>query len=119
VPEIERGHVCEDRGDFVELLRWWLETTEEQTVGDVGTFGGKPWVHVRAGTVGCHLNADTRRAGVRRFLELVAAHGPGLEWHAIANSRGKVNRVALGPDKEKVQYFYLYADEDLTAPTSL
>ncbi|MDK3256749.1 PD-(D/E)XK nuclease family protein [Blastococcus capsensis] len=31
--------------------------------------------HVPARTVGCHLNADTRRAGVRRFLELVAAHG--------------------------------------------
>jgi hypothetical protein len=119
VPEIERGHVCEDRADFVELLRWWLETTDEQTVGDVGTFGGKPWVLVATGSVRCHLNADTKRAGVRRFLELHQQHGPQVEWQVIANARSTVNRVAIGPDAEKVKGFYLYTDEELPSPATL
>ncbi len=119
MPEIGQGHVCEDRADFVELLRWWLETTEEDTVGDVGTFGGRPWVLVETGSVRCHLNADTKRAGVRRLLELHQQHGPQLTWQVIANARGRVNRVAVGPDAEKVKGLYLYTDEDLPSPTRL
>lgn len=119
MPEIERCHVCEDRADFVELLRWWLETTDEQTVGDVGTFGGKPWILVETGSVRCHLNADTKRAGVRRFLELHQQHGPQVEWQVIANARGAVNRVAIGPEAEKVKGFYLYTDEELPSPAMM
>lgn len=116
---IPRGHECADRGDFTELLRWWLESTDEQTVGDVGTFGGKAWVHVAVGGVGCHLNADTSRQGVRRYLELVGEHGSRLPWFVIANSKGKVNRVALGPEREKVKRLYLYTDQEQPAPGEL
>lgn len=119
MPEIEQGHVCEDEADFTELLRWWPETSEEETVGDVGSFGGKPWILVETGSVRCHLNADTKRAGVRRFLELRQEHGAQMTWQVIANARGRVNRVAVGPDAEKVKGFYLYTDEELPAPTTL
>lgn len=108
---IERGHECEDVDDFTELLRWWFEETDEATVGDVGAFGGKAWVHVSVVGTGCHLNADTRRAGVKGFLDIVAAHGPGMAWWVVANNKGSVNRVAFGPDAATVQYFYLYTDE--------
>jgi len=116
---VPRGHQCTDEADFTELLRWWFETTDEATVGDVGTFGGKPWVHVVVGDEPCHLNADTNRYGVRRYLDLVRAHPDGLPWSVIANTRGKVNRVALGPGREKVEYLYLYTDRDLSTPTQL
>ncbi|MGY1777769.1 hypothetical protein ACI8AV_18080 [Geodermatophilus sp. SYSU D00804] len=119
MPEIERGHVCEDRADFVELLRWWLETTEEETVGDVETFGGKPWVLVETGVLRCHLNADTTRAGVRRFLDLHRPHEPQPTWQVIANARGTVNRVAIGPGAEKIKGLYLYTAEELPAPATL
>lgn len=119
MPKIEQGHVCEDQADFIELLRWRLEASQEETVGDVGSFGGKPWILVETGSVRCHLNADTKRAGVRRFLELHQQHGPQMRWQVIANAKGKVNRVALGPHAEKVKGFYLYTDEELPAPTTL
>jgi hypothetical protein len=116
---IEERHFCEDRRDFVGLLRWWLEQTDEKTIGEVEPFPGRPWVLVEAGSTRCHLNADTARVGVRRFLELVRQHGDDLEWRVVANQRGKVNRVALGPDAELVEKFYLYTDDEMPAPTVL
>lgn len=119
MPTIEQGHVCEDRGDFVELLRWWLETSDEAAVGDVGAFGGKAWVYVEAGSARCHLNADTARPGVQRFLELVKEYGGDLQWRVVANEKGTVNRVAFGPAAETVAKFYLYTDQKLAAPRTL
>jgi hypothetical protein len=116
---IPQGHECADRDDFTELLRWWFETTDDPTVGDVGSFGGKAWVHVTISGVACHLNADTGRPGVHRYLDLVREHVDGLPWFVIANARGNVNRVALGPDKEKVTKFYLYTDDNQSAPREL
>lgn len=117
--QVDKGHVCEDRRDFVELLRWWLETTSEPTIGDLGSYSGRPWLRVRAGSTLCHLNADTSRAGVQRFLELVREHGGDLEWRVVANQRGKVNRVAFGPAAERVKKFYLYTDDEMPAPITL
>jgi hypothetical protein len=116
---IEQGHVCEDKEDFIELLRWWFETTDEETVGDVEPFRGKPWTFVETASGRCHLNADTARAGVRKFLELAASNGSRLQWRVVANQAGNVNKVAFGPDSETVKNFYLYTDTNLAAPTTL
>lgn len=116
---IPRGHDCQSKSDFTELLRWWFETTDEATIGDVGTFGGKPWLWVQTGSQRCHLNADTRRDGVRKYLKMVAREHGKLTWHAVANNRRAVNKVVFGADMQPVKYFYLYTDGDLASPTEI
>jgi hypothetical protein len=111
-------HQCTSEDDFVESLRWWLEKTDEDTVGDVDPFPGKPWVRVTIGDVPCHLNADSNRVGVESFLSTVAQEG-GATFSVVANARGNVNKVAFGKDKKILPYFYLYTDKNLPAPRAL
>jgi hypothetical protein len=113
------GTTCENRTAFADLLRAWFESSAETTIGEVGTFGGKALIHISLNGQACHLNADTRRDGVRRYLELVREHGADLAWTAAANNRGKVNKILVGPHQEAIRFFYLYTDEDLPATVEL
>src|SRR4051812_36055370 len=96
---IQAGRECGSKAEFTELLRWWHETTQEKTVGDGGPFSGKAWIWVRAGGERCHLNADSNRDGIGRYLELARAHGPDLPWYVVANTRGRVNKIVVEPAK--------------------
>ena len=115
---IDKDHQCTSEDDFVELLRWWLEKTDEDTIGDGEKFSGTPWVRVTIGGVPCHLNADTRREGVEKFLQSVADEG-GASFSVVANTRRNVNKVAVGQSKQIWRYFYLYTDKALAAPREL
>lgn len=104
---IPRGTRVQGKRAFARTLRRWLIDTREPTLGDVGAFGGKPWLRVEVGGRGFHLNADTTRAGVARFLEA----GPEGGWQVVANRRGRVNKVVLD-DGEAISGFFFYADDD-------
>lgn len=110
--EIPKGHQCDDRADFDDLLRWWLDETPFTIIGDEASFGGKPWVHVVVGGEKCHLNADTSRAGVAAYLQLLDRSGGRLAWHVVPNSHGRVNKVVFGDDQTPVPHFYLYTDNE-------
>jgi hypothetical protein len=118
VTSIEKNHDCADVDEFVQLLRGWLDKTDEKTVGDTDAYKGKPWLRLHIGDVGCHLNADTRREGVEKLLAVVGREGP--RFSVIANNGGvKVNRVVAGEAKEPIKYLYFYTGKPQPAPADL
>ena len=69
------------------------------TIGDVGSFGRRPWVVVDVDGQVVVLNADTKRAAVETF---VRDNGPNPErpWRVIANRDGSINKVLPGPGRD-------------------
>ena len=108
---IEKNHKCEDVTDFIELLRWWVEKTDENQVGDPAAQGNTSWVRVAVNGIPCHLNADASPAGVRAFLQAVDAD-PLMT--VIANKKGTANKVAVGDERLTFPGFYLYSDNPVT-----
>ena len=101
---IGRGTVCRSVDELVNLLGEWLKTNE-RTIGDVGSYGGKAWIHVRTPGGDFVLNADTTRDGVRRFIEL---HRQGLKLQLIPNAQGALNKLTNEPDKRPIKGHYMY-----------
>jgi hypothetical protein len=99
-PLVPRGHACQSRDEFTELLRRWFDETDEPTIGEPGRFGGKAWAWATVGGHRCHLNADSTRAGIGRYLELARELGPDLPWRVVANTRGKLNKIVIEPTGE-------------------
>jgi hypothetical protein len=118
-PLVSRGIECASRAEFTELLRRWFDRTSEPTIGDPGKFGGKAWVWVRLDGQRCHLNADSTRAGIGRYLQLARELGPKLPWRVVANNRGRVNKVVIEPSGEPTPGLFLYTTNALPAPTTL
>ncbi len=109
---------CRSKGEFTELLRAWHRDTDEPTIGDTGTYGRQQWLWVDVGGLELHLNADTKRVGVERYLERVARSGPEQPWYVVPNRNGRINRVAPGVP-EPIAGFYLYSREPLVAPVTV
>lgn len=107
MPRTDRGHAV-SKSAFHEQLRDWIESTRDAIVGSEEVDGRTAWVHVRDGLRMFVLHADTRRASVERYLELVALHGDDLEWTVVPSQRGKMTAVGYGPDKVRHKPFYLY-----------
>ncbi|MCU1536573.1 MAG: hypothetical protein JWP82_924 [Humibacillus sp.] len=114
---IDGGTTCLSKAEFVSVLQRWLEHPDrESVIGLPGGFGGQPLVHVELGGQAFHLNGDTQDKGVQAYLELVREHGPELTWHIVANSKGRMNKVAFGEPPQPLRYFYLYATQEAAAP---
>ena len=103
---------------MVALLRDWLRTGEK-TIGDFGSFGGKPWVRIRLGGTQVVLNADTKRSAVQEYLAYVAENGPDSPWPVVANQRGTVNKVTFRADGVATPGWYAYTTKPLPAPTTI
>lgn len=112
------GTTCDGKEEFSALLQAWLQGPHDATIGEPSSFGGKALIHIDVAGRRLHLNGDTKEPGVRRYLELVGAHGSDLPSH-VANAAGKVNKVAFGDPPEPIRYFYLYADEPAASPYAL
>ncbi|MDO9107152.1 MAG: hypothetical protein Q7U57_19595 [Methylovulum sp.] len=54
------------------------------------------------------LNPDTKRQGVKEYLDLLAKNQGNLPWVIVANANGRMNKVAFGYDKVVIPGFYLY-----------
>jgi hypothetical protein len=96
-----------DKSEFHSLLRDWLNSADDSTIGDAD-FGKSAWLHVRDAAARYRLNADTTRQGVAEYLQLVERYGDGLKWSVVANRDGVENAVAYGPESRRVRRFYLY-----------
>jgi hypothetical protein len=117
---IEAGRTCSSKTDFAEVLEQWIEHADrETTIGQPSTYAGKPLVWTELDGQRFYLNGDTRDAGVRKYLDLVRQTGPELPWHVIANTRGKVNKVAFGEPPTPLKHFYLYAKDEAASPYRL
>ena len=95
------------RRQFDETLRAWLRDGEAPRLGEA-EYGGTPWLWVRSDTGElCHLNADTRREGVARYLALSSAGDP-VPWVPVTSARGSSRKLGFGPDGLVIPGFYLY-----------
>jgi hypothetical protein len=88
---IPRGTQVTRKADLIGLLARWLQQSAAPTIGDVGSFGGTPWIHLDLGAHQITLNVDTKRAAVEKVVRAhQSASGP---WPVIANRRGRINKV--------------------------
>jgi hypothetical protein len=117
---ISQNTRCHSKQAFTQRLRQWYDHTNESTIGGSARRGQTAWMWAKVGEYECHLNADTQRAGVRKYLELVDLHGPDMEWHVRKNQRGEnINKVHCGPNAERFQGFYLYVAPSLESPATI
>lgn len=115
---VDFGRRCTSKREFTDVLRAWHANTDEQTIGQTGTYGRQAWLWVDLGGREFHLNADTKRRGVEEYLQRVARNGVDQPWHVVPNRNGLINRVAPGgPDP--IPGLYLYSKEPLVAPMVL
>jgi hypothetical protein len=103
---LPRGLRVYRKSELVELLGRWLAASRVATLGDVASFGGKPWVIVELTDRRVVLNADTKRRAVEAFLH-ESGDAPERPWRVIANQRGRVNKVLPGPGLSPGWYAYL------------
>lgn len=95
---------------FIETLRNWLEYTDHETIcNEDYSFGGKGWLYCKVGNEVLRLNQDTRRAGVKAFLDSL---GPGNVQSSslvvVANQGGRFNVVVPNSIGHGIPYFYFY-----------
>lgn len=113
----EAGHLSQGRcvagkAELVNLLRRWLAESQEPTVGNVGTFGGRPWLLIDVGGHRVALNADTKRLAVEAFVR-DSSPDPNRPWRVVANRRGRVNKVL--PGRQPLPGWYAYLIHPLAA----
>jgi|HubBroStandDraft_6_1064221.scaffolds.fasta_scaffold21813_3 hypothetical protein len=98
--------------ELFELLRGWLSESSAATIGDVGTFGGRPGLVIKVGRHEVALNADTTRQAVQAYVLKNSSH-PNQPWRVIRNRRGRINKVLPGPDREPLPGWFAYLREPL------
>ncbi|HEY7076361.1 MAG TPA: hypothetical protein VH418_13370 [Solirubrobacteraceae bacterium] len=117
---ITRGTHCASKAEFSALMRHWYDGSDEETVGDLGQVQGvTTWITVRAGTHTIVVHADTKREGVRRYLELVSQHGPEFPWRVGPSRTGKIDKVFVEPDGSATAGFYVYSAKPLKEPAAV
>jgi hypothetical protein len=72
-------------------LSYWVNVSDQETVGAIGSRGGSPIVEVRLGEDTFALNRDTTRPAVRAFLAAAAQAGDArdLPWHVTSIGRAR------------------------------
>jgi hypothetical protein len=100
--------------ELIAVLKAWLSHSQAPTIGDVGTFGGRPYVHIDIDGHKVVLNADTKRTAVEAFVRL-SDTDPDQPWRVVANRRGRVNKVLPYPHSDPLPGWYAYLSPPLTA----
>lgn len=106
---LQRGLRVRGKRELVAVLTEWISGSSAATIGEVGSYGGKPWLVVEIHGREIVLNADTTRAAVERF---VRAPDPERSWRVVATRSGRPVKVLPGPDAEPAPGWYAY----LTGP---
>ncbi|NOT13388.1 MAG: hypothetical protein HOP23_16420 [Methylococcaceae bacterium] len=95
-----------NRTDFEERLRDWYSNSTDSILGIHND--SSPLYVVKHEDRVYKLSQDTKRPGVKLYLELLAKYPGNLVWSIVANANGRMNKVAFGPDKIVISGFYLY-----------
>ena len=93
------------REEFHQTLQHWLDESFDNFVGDPDSHAGPAWLWVRHGGSHFHLDAGSTRAGVRRYLRVVADNGGDVHWFTPAPETGTPCRVAVGPERQVIEGF--------------
>jgi hypothetical protein len=96
------------REEFHAVLQTWLDESLDNYVGDPGHHAGPAWLWVRHGGDHFYLNAETTRAGVRRYLRAVTESGGDPAWTMERSIAGVRERVAVGKDRQIIEGFEFY-----------
>jgi hypothetical protein len=96
-----------NKSELNQCLWDWYENTDEETIGDIGNYGGSVLLRIIAGLSSYNLNADTKREGVKEYLDLLNDN-QNLEWSIVLNQKGNLNKVAFGEEDAIIEGFYLY-----------
>ncbi len=111
-----KGTTVRGKQALAELLDGWLHSSDAETIGDVGTFGGRAQVRIELADVTAVLNADTKRAAVRDYLDEVRRIGAEMSWQVVANQRGPMNKAVFRADGQPTPGWFCYLIPPLTAP---
>jgi hypothetical protein len=116
---IARGARVTSKTALAALLREWLRSTREPTIGDAGGFGRTAWVAIDLPGGHAVLNADTRRAAVVEYLDDVDRRGAEVPWRVVANSRGRINKLLYPLAGRTLPGWYCYLAFDSAAEGEL
>ncbi|MDE3719943.1 hypothetical protein PWG71_00970 [Nocardiopsis sp. N85] len=116
---LSSGLVLDAGHELFQTLSGRLAQSEQATIGDVDSYGGRPHVRIRLKGLDAVLNADTTRSAVRDHLSLVDRHGSEMSWRVVANKRGRINKVLPAPAGETIRGWYCYPVTSLDAPRRL
>ncbi|MDQ3432626.1 MAG: hypothetical protein M3467_10505 [Actinomycetota bacterium] len=114
---LPNGTHADGLDELTALLERWLAESDEPTIGDVGTFGGRAWLHATVGGQPVVLNADTKRAAIEQFVDHARAGTATLR--VVANMKGTINKVVFRPDGTSTPGWYCYIPTPLDAPQEL
>ncbi len=115
---IDRGTHARTGDELLRVLGDWLDTSGDETIGDVSRFSRAPWMSVETPLGLMDLNTDTRRSAVAAFVEHARRHGPGIELHVVANQRGRVNKVVYDQTRRPPTGWYAYLRHEAPEPQS-
>jgi hypothetical protein len=117
-PDVEghlpAGLLIKGKAELVTVLRRWLSRSGASTLGEVGRFGGRPWLLVDVGNQGVVINADTKRSAVETFVR-ESQRRPGRPWRVVANRNGRINKVIPRPLPDPLPGWYAYIGRPLEA----
>jgi hypothetical protein len=113
------GGSIRSKMDLINHLQHWLQTSSNATVGDIGLYGGKPWITAKISGFDILVNADTKRAAVEELVAHAAAHGAEAPWHVIANQKGAINKVVFQTNARPTPGWFCYTKTALQHPTTI
>ena len=100
------------RDEFHDALRAWHadasegEVIRETSTSDEDLYDGDDWVWVKHLGNRFYLHADTTRAGIGRYLEILDSEGDSIRWSAAPGTGDRP--VAIGAAGEVIDEFRLY-----------
>lgn len=103
---------------LIEVLQAWLGDSHAATIGDIGSFGGKPWIWIDLDGWTVALNADTKRAAVEAVVR-DHRYDPNRPWRVVANRRGRINKVTPSPDGQPLPGWYAYLPAPLDGEATI
>jgi hypothetical protein len=110
---LPQGMRLAGKRELVAVLRDWLAKSSAPTIGDVGSYGRRPWVVVEVGEHEVTINADTKRPAVEAFVRY-SSRRPDQPWLVVPNRHGRVNKVILDPTVASAGW-YAYVNRPLDA----
>lgn len=108
------GTVAHSKQHLAVLLRGWLDGSPADTIGEIGTYGGKAWLWIELGDRRARLHADTTRTAVRAYLDSVTRHGATARWYVVENRHGRINKLLYAvPGEVDATGWYCYLTIEL------
>jgi hypothetical protein len=105
---IKKGTTFFKKDDLIDLLKGWLETSEE-TIGDIVNYPkNTEWIILYLNDKKYYINADTRKEAIKDF---VRNHENNNSWKVIANRNNVYNKVTNDLNGIAIKYLYFYADK--------